>query len=225
MGDISYFTPIQHPVASFSVALFPSLVEHSTPITILTVQSDETQIIHTPAIDSVVRQALDVDDVLTPAWLENIVLVPRDLARHGEVVALGASVMEDLQELYGVSSLAVYGSTYHSQADQQAVFGVRTDTDIQSLFGPYIAVKENDRVDLLPVYRLYSDIYRTFITGVYPVNDGTGRYNVFPVIDARGYRLIPVPSRLYFDESTDNGVQGKRIGVKGKLECVGYKMT
>jgi hypothetical protein len=73
---------------------------------------------------------------------------------------------------------------------------------------------------LYPVYRLYSDTSRSFITGVYPLNDGTDKYAPFRELDHNGYLLLPVPSRLYLkleEDGTGNGIKGRRIGVKGEF--------
>lgn len=86
------------------------------------------------------------------------------------------------------------------------------------LRGPYLGSvnKDTDKVELWPVYRLYSDMYRTFLFGLYkplPYDDDP-QYQAFREVDERGYNLIPVPSRLSAGFK-GNGNGPLRIGVKG----------
>lgn len=77
------------------------------------------------------------------------------------------------------------------------------------------------QMDLWPVYRLYPDIYRTFMFGMYrpfygpiPI-DQEEIYKEFRGVDQNGDKYIPVPSRLY-SRPYDNGIRGQRIAVKGE---------
>ena len=81
--------------------------------------------------------------------------------------------------------------------------------------GPFLATRDHSgkSVLLLPVYRLYPDLFRTFVSGVYPTNDRS--YRQLRAINKQGYNLIPVPSRLY-SRCDDKGAFGQRLGVKGE---------
>jgi hypothetical protein len=74
------------------------------------------------------------------------------------------------------------------------------------------------------VYRLYPDQYRTFISGLYPSGDNSGRYETLEKLSTDGEMLIPVPSRLYTQgwNAAASALPGKRIAIKGERSNTTY---
>jgi len=89
------------------------------------------------------------------------------------------------------------------------------ESHLPNFAGPYFSRSLGNSLDLLPVYRLYPDDYRTFLFGIYPLNDQSGRYGTLRRYDIHGNLLIPVPSRLYI-RAGELGIRGQRIAVKGE---------
>ncbi|KAH7409280.1 amidase signature domain-containing protein [Cadophora sp. MPI-SDFR-AT-0126] len=77
--------------------------------------------------------------------------------------------------------------------------------------GPYFLIGTT----LHKVFRLYQDVYNAFMYGMVQSDDSTS-FDKSPI---RGY--IPVPSRLYDDESVDRPLAGKRIAVKDIYDIQG----
>ena len=162
---------------------------------------------------------LQHDDVLSAHWLETIILVselPAVPSAKEPRLRVVPSVSERLREAYGVRSILAgpgiqTASPFHRF--EGSLFGPAYG-DPSKLRGPYLVQQHpsSGKIDFLPVYKLHSDSFRTFLFGIYPTFHGA--YNEFRAIDKHGYNLIPVPSKLY-SRCEENGVCGKRIGVKG----------
>lgn len=188
-------------------------------VTILHVPSTNSTIFLHDVINSI-ESALALDDVLSPAWLDTLILVPDAIDTP---IRLDAAVASALYLDYGVKSLLLHPSVLPPPSRRFP--GV--DLEIQSLppsavipktiNGPYLARKNMNKMDLYPVYKLYSDIYRTFLFGMYKPPSLLAEeepYHTFRHVDSKGYPMIPVPSRLY-GRSSDQ-LHGKRIGIKGE---------
>lgn len=61
--------------------------------------------------------------------------------------------------------------------------------------GPYYAKYTNGTISVYPAYRLFSDEFASFMTGVYPLPNGT--YTTANLYDPLSAPSIPVPSKLY----------------------------
>jgi hypothetical protein len=94
------------------------------------------------------------------------------------------------------------------------------------LAGPYLGLNAPNGHGwrLFPVYRLYPDRYRTFISGLYPSGDNSGRYETLEKLSTDGEMLIPVPSRLYTQgwNAAASALPGKRIAIKGERSNTTY---
>ncbi|KAI5253398.1 hypothetical protein E4T42_02866 [Aureobasidium subglaciale] len=89
--------------------------------------------------------------------------------------------------------------------------------------GPYLATVDKTDLSIASVYRLYPDVYRTFMNGVYRYNPGK-HVELGMVEPETGFVLVPIPSRLYslYDPRP---LAGERVGVKDIYEVAGLKAT
>ncbi|KAF6817860.1 amidase [Colletotrichum plurivorum] len=70
------------------------------------------------------------------------------------------------------------------------------------------------------VSRLYTDVYSTFVSGIYESN---GTYKPLNLVDpAWGHPMIPLPSRLY-SEGDPRPLAGARVGVKDIYDVAGLR--
>ena len=164
----------------------------------------------------IIQEYLDSDDVIISGWLSTIILRIED--DGFPPIQLAAEEEALLRKRFGVERVHFLRSGHLSEASgSSASEAVEEGVPAPSLRiqGPFLAKRNLDgSIDLLPVFRLHSDIYRTFIVGIYPTFGGS--YNALRMVDAQGYNLIPVPSKLYSScTGEDNGVCGARIAVKG----------
>lgn len=171
-------------------------------------------------VASALDDALAIDDVISPAWLKTLVIVPQPLrfsTKSSSGVRIHSDVEPVLKARYGVERVLPHTSLLISGRGSLATASAHLD----SLNGPYLAVRDTylEFMDLYPVYRLYTDIYRTFMYGIYKPLIALppqlpGGYKALRRVDEWGYNLIPVPSRLYGDQSRP--LNGQRVGVKGE---------
>lgn len=78
---MTYFTPTHAPVQAFPFVHFANSLSKEQqgyfPLTVLRLPLNKVVLDYT-AISSVINDYLSMDDVLTSAWLENLVLLPND---------------------------------------------------------------------------------------------------------------------------------------------------
>ena len=237
MGNVSYFSPLDEPVAEVPYIDngAPSSVAEQLPVTVIRVPVAE-RVIAPEVLQDAVQFALRNDDVLTAPWLGTVMLLADpsgDEASHVSLVDWDTMTM--LNREYGVQRVYLE-STFHltrlprfarvKTPDITHVLPPKLISPI--LHGPFLASMGQGlmpTLSLYPVYRLYSDVFRTFVYGLYPspyrltnsqylIQRNSTPYRALRLLDNDGYNLIPVPSRLY-THGLDNGVNGKRIGVKG----------
>lgn len=226
MSNISYFTPTDTAITRLSFAsssaILSSALHPSTgpfPITVLRVPVIGGTI-DTEAISAAVQSALDHDDVISPSWMQTIVLhtAASEPPAHITADATLRAVLDeyDIRRVLLPEDVRLSSSSWlHGiHIDSLATYDASAD-----LNGPYIASATDDgRMDVFPVYRLYPDTYRTFVYGMYkPVDQWAKtagvRYKTFRKMDRLGNLLVPIPSRMY--GSGTGALAGKRIGVKG----------
>lgn len=232
---IPYFSPTHAPAATIQLAEIDFTTLYTAPYSPITV-------VHFPVTEeevdpadflAVLNKALASDDVITKKWLKTVVLLPQfdnagdSQLRRVKGLQLDWDLQASLQLNYGIEHLFIHPTLHHPSTMRYVGIGLRyhalsPDTlAVGHVQGPFLASRVDDRqVNLWPVYRLYSDTYRTFLFGVYkplpkwPIGD-IG-YKAFRKVDERGYNYIPVPSRLYGEK--EKALHGKRIGVKGEFE-------
>lgn len=200
------------------------------PSTVVRVPIDEP-VLRPDRLREVIDNALATDDVLTPGWLTTLFLLPA-VDSSGDTASMSFIDKDSfimLQNDLGVQRVFVDPS--FALPRSLSLRGL--DVGVNRLFppvsipismnGPFLgsSTQDRDKVDLWPVYRLYSDTFRSFLFGLYklPLShvsaENGATYEAFRHLDEHGYILIPVPSRLS-SSGPHNGVRGQRIGVKGK---------
>ncbi len=229
-------------MATFPIPHFSSVSSDLTsgyrPVTVIRVPAGQA-ILNASHVRDVIQHDLDVDDVLTPNWLETIIILP-DLTCELEVAPesplLDWDVLDMLHRRFGVKRVHIDPTFYLPREIHLAGLGV--EINILSppalisgdLNGPYLVSVNTieNQIELFPVYRLYPDTFRTFLYGVYNPKGRSDRsgnsYLPLRLVDKDGYNLIPVPSRLYAT-GKPNGIHGERIGVKGESNATFYTDT
>ncbi|ETS87127.1 hypothetical protein PFICI_00955 [Pestalotiopsis fici W106-1] len=113
--------------------------------------------------------------------------------------------------------------TYISSIDAQLLF-VPTDSDSPGSLvpGPVLVVADGSLIHVSKVFRLYQDIYRDFVDGIYISN---GTFKPLGFFDpAWSNPLVPVPSRLY-SKFDPRPLAGQRVGVKDIYDIEGLVTT
>ena len=187
----------------------PSVVE-ITPLAFLSVVPSRGRITAS-ILSSAIEEVLRIDDVLSRAWLSNLFIY----STNNTPSILDPLAIQIALQRYGVRQVYVHSAITHKPKDLD-IRTFRTDTRHPDLRGPYLARPYPGGVELRPVYRLYPDVYRTFIYGIYPANDGSGRYKRLNRVDDHGRVQIPIPSRLYATEG-DKYLKGTRVAIKGEF--------
>nr|XP_019046190.1 hypothetical protein I302_04930 [Kwoniella bestiolae CBS 10118]OCF25120.1 hypothetical protein I302_04930 [Kwoniella bestiolae CBS 10118] len=228
LDDIQYFTPYHHPSHTFHTTIPLALGERFTPLVVIPITKPFEGIVTVQHLQPLVESYLREDDVLTRSFFGTVLLHPEDgiVNYNIEVSALVYLMREmDTKTLLlderlsinlpapgiGLPSLNIKTIPPHSLKD--------------GIAGPFIARSssgrdDNDHIELFPVYRLYTDYYRTFASGIYPLNDGKGAYKVLGKVDKEGNQMIPVPSRLYA-KGSNKPLAGERAGVKDIYDIKG----
>ena len=222
-GGHPYFSP-NTPRASFSVASGEAFTsdENHQPITVIVVPATAAAG-EAANLTDLIRYYLESDDILSKDWLSTVSLSRDPAEAKGaslEPTILTAADLLAVQREYGTHTFLLDPSiSLGREADvgepSANVKHLSTSDGFHGLRGPYLTKGRpgTDEVDLLPVFKLESDTYRTFMHGVYPVPGGS--FRALHAVDDRGYNLIPLPSRLYSRCKEDDGVCGQRIAVKG----------
>ena len=237
VGNISYFSP-QAPWNSLSFFTLSSSEKTSSthfPSTAFRLPFNKP-VLDAEVLRDLINDALAFDDVLTRDWLSTLLLLPNlgNTDKTTPVTYIDRDTFVMLEKDFGVQRVFVDPSFYLPRGVALRGLSIKVDRLFlppkfsKPLNGPYLTKVCHDQaeIDLWPVYRLYSDVFRTFLFGTYrvPKNEEDLErgftYKTFRHLDDRGYLLIPVPSRLY-TLRLDNGVSGQRIGVKGELStCI-----
>lgn len=167
-------------------------------------------LISAKVITIIINDYLAADDVLAKGWLSTLLLRPVSGSS-----TLRADAIRILAGRYGTTRLILPPSiSVSSITDPRVSIETYDQTLLNNPIGPYLASANSGRIH--PVYRLYPDIYRTFLFGIYPIS--STHYAPFRHIDTEGHLQIPVPSRLYHLSVQGEGVRGQRIAVKGRCQ-------
>ena len=200
--------------------------EHA-PVTVVTVPACATagKEVNLPDI---IRGYLESDDLLGQEWLSSVILFQEKCASAGACVKPTVVTVEDIsaiEEEYGThtilldSSITLEAHANTEQLTARVQYLPVSAEGLHGLRGPYLTSRRSGskEIEFLPVFKLESDTYQSFMHGVYPVPGGS--YRALHSVDDRGYNLIPLPSRLYSHCKEDDGICGQRIAVKGTSAC------
>ncbi|KAH8811234.1 amidase family protein [Xylogone sp. PMI_703] len=161
------------------------------------------------------------DDVFNVGYLEAVYIsssIPSPIIDHSAFAYLS---------IIGVSHLFLdmcYGTLSEYIAGTFTVTLVKS-SDNKHAIGPFLARLEQTGIKLSSVYRLYADTYRTFVSGIYSANDGSGDYKALGEFGPDwSIPMIPVPSRIY-SWGDDRPLAGARVGVKDIYDVQGLKTT
>jgi hypothetical protein len=170
LGEVTYLTDILHPVSIQTVPRLEDVKVVTFPLTHIIA---EAPLVTGPFLEDVLGRYIQGDDVFNPDFLEAI-LITSSNASSG----LDTSAIAYLETL--APSHVFLSREFHELA---SIIGpslpvtILDPADLRSLPpGPYAAVLHDETLSLSSVFRLYTDEFRAFVDGVYPVNDGSGVY-------------------------------------------------
>nr|ODN95406.1 hypothetical protein L204_03945 [Cryptococcus depauperatus CBS 7855] len=217
LDDVDYFTPHYFPSFSVESTQLPGFA-HFTPMTVLPVPVLPCGTITGKTLRPLIQGYLEKDDVIAKAWLRTVMVIPNDISTNGCPVSIGTDALNFLKEEMGTERVLLdeeilQGDTVETGRLDVEIQRIRTFCLPKQLAGPFLARTAGSSFKLYPVFRLYSDIYHTFVTGIYPLGDGRGTYRTLDRVDEQGRRLVPVPSRLY-TSTTTGSLSGKRVAIK-----------
>ncbi|OCF40301.1 hypothetical protein I317_05868 [Kwoniella heveanensis CBS 569] len=232
-GDIDYFTPYHCPSYTVSAPLSASRWSpHFEPLVLLSIPPPPEGIVTQQHMKPLVDSYLAEDDVLTAKFFKTVFL---HLNGEGpSQLPLEMSAVVYLMREMGTKRLILDPSvylTYHGPGGclpAISLINLARPLD-KGTAGPYIAHTRSEEeaeegFDLFPVFRLYSDVFHTFVMGVYPLNDGSGRYMPLDKSDPEGHKLIPVPSKLYAQGGeADRPLAGFRTAIKDVYDIKGLR--
>ncbi|OCF74761.1 hypothetical protein I204_05143 [Kwoniella mangroviensis CBS 8886] len=229
LDDIQYFTPYHQSSCTLRTATTLPIGETFTPIVVIPVSKPDEGIFTPQHLRPLIESYLQQDDVLTQSFFNTVLLHPEDRSTKFDIdiSALVYLMREmDAKILILDESLKINLPSPGTVLPSLSVHTVPSGCLSDKTAGPYLARSQlfGNEIDLFPVYRLYADYYRTFVSGVYPLNDGLGTYRVLGKVDEFGNQMIPVPSRLYTIDS-EKSLAGERVGVKDIYDIKGLPTT
>lgn len=174
------------------------------PITAITLDTSSAS---AEGVKALLEGYLSNDDVLTEDFLSTLLMVS-----SGGSLSLSPDVTSYLTSK-GVKTIILGGGISVETTSGPSV-KYADSPSAKDIAGPYIAMTEGSTTTLYPVYKLEVDRYRTFVHGVYPLN---GSFATFDKVTSEfGDPYIPIPSRLYSDDS-DGPLAGQRMAIKGEF--------
>lgn len=160
LGNVSYLANTKHPKAVVSANCEPA--SSAVPITVI--KTNESSI-SKDTLEGVIASYLEGDDVFSEDFLEGVYI------SSSVTASLDASAIEYLGSM-NASFVFVDASI---SAEGISTISVQGAVDLPA--GPYLASVGSGSVSFSTVYRLYRDVYRTFLFGAYDANDGEGNHN------------------------------------------------
>ncbi len=170
LGEIIYLTDTLHPVSIQPVPRLEDAQDVTFPLTHIIA---EAPVVTGQFLEDVLGRYTQADDVFNPDFLE-VILITSSNATSG----LDTSAIAYLETL--APSHVFLSPEFHELASiisPSLPVTILNPTYLRSLPpGPYAAVLHDERLSLSSVSRLYTDKFRAFVDGVYPVDDGSGAY-------------------------------------------------
>nr|ODN88363.1 hypothetical protein L203_02976 [Cryptococcus depauperatus CBS 7841] len=224
LDDVDYFTPHYFPSFSVESTQLPGFTRFR-PITVLSVPVPSCGTITDKTLRPLIQGYLEKDDVIAKAWLRTVMVIPSDIFTNGCPVNISTDALNFLKEEMGTERVLLDEEIVQDNPVETGQLGVEIQRIYtfylpKQLAGPFLARTTDSSFKLYPVFRMYSDIYQTFVTGIYPLGDGKGTYRTLDRVDEQGRRLIPVPSRLY-TSTTTGSLSGKRVAIKDVYDIRG----
>ncbi|WVQ67782.1 uncharacterized protein L199_005987 [Kwoniella botswanensis] len=229
LDDIQYFTPYHQPSCTLRTATTLPIGETFTPIVVVSVSKPDEGIFTSQHLRPLIESYLRQDDVLTQSFFNTVLLHPEDKSTkfNIDISALVYLMREmDTKILILDGNLQINLSSPGTGLPSLSIHTVPSGSLPDRTAGPYLARSQifGNEIDLFPVYRLYADYYRTFVSGVYPLYDELGTYKALGKVDESGNQMIPVPSRLY-PIGSEKPLAGERVGVKDIYDIKGLPTT
>lgn len=211
--NVSYFANAAHPRTSLVV----SDSHEATQVLPLTVVVTNQSVVTGEDVQATVSGYLADDDVLSPGFLHAVYLTS-SVAN----ATIDAAALSHLRSL-GIAT--VYLDPLSFQSVPRGFTPAENASTATLLAGPYTAVVTSAALELLDTYRLYPDLYRTFVTGAYASQDGSGAFHALPLTCPRRWApLIPVPSRIPFRHDP-RPLAGLRVAVKDLFDMRGLQTS
>ncbi|KAF4124180.1 Amidase [Geosmithia morbida] len=214
LDDVNYLSTIDRPEYTLK-AVIPG-ASGVLPLTKLTLHGS---VVTGDDLQAMIKEYSDIDDVFGTPFLRSV-----HISTLGST-ALDKSATDHLSSM-GTEYLFVdkeRGSLLSSETNLTVIETIAPHTDPNVPNGPYMASVSSTGVSISRVYRLYEDVYRTFLHGTYP--SGPDSYQSFSLMNPDTESpLIPVPSRVYYLDD-DRPLAGERVGVKDIYETKGLTAT
>ena len=170
VGEITYLTDILHPVSIQAVPRLEDAEDVTFPLTHIIA---EAPVVTGHFLEDVLGRYTEADDVFNPDFLEAILITSSNATSRFDTSAI--AYLETL-----APSHVFLSREFHELASiisPSLPVTILNPADLWSLPpGPYAAVLHDETLSISSVFRLYTDKFRAFVDGVYPVNDGSGAY-------------------------------------------------
>ncbi|EIN03572.1 amidase signature enzyme [Punctularia strigosozonata HHB-11173 SS5] len=208
---VPYYVPLDGISYSFSVS--HSSLNDGDEFGLVTV-IDPGNSASFSSIQSTVSAYSSEDDVFNEAFLSTVFL------RSSSSSKLSSSLISSVASKFEVNNIFASSSVPSAKGVSSAVLSSQTTIPI----GPYVyrIGGPSKSASFWPVYRLYPDPQEAFLYGVTAAADGGFVRSSGNVPSAGDYTTVPVPSRLYYKESS-LPLAGLRVGVKDIYDIDGLK--
>ncbi|KAI9036531.1 amidase family protein [Aspergillus affinis] len=211
--NVTYFANAAHPRTSLAISEGDEELQVMPMTVILTNQS----VVTGEDVQTIVSSYLADDDVLSPGFLHTVYITSS--------VANATIDATALPPLRALGMQTVYLDVYTFESVPTGFVTAEDASPGELLPGPYTAVVAPNTLEVLDTYRLYPDPYRTFITGSYATEDGSGSFQALPLMCPRRWApLIPVPSRIPFRHDP-RPLAGVRVAVKDLFDMRGLQTS
>ncbi|KAH8433282.1 amidase family protein [Aspergillus melleus] len=211
--NVTYFANAAHPRTSLAVSECDEEIQVMPLTVVLTNQS----VVTGEDVQTIVSSYLADDDVLSPGFLRAVYITS-----SVSNATIDATALPYLRAL-GMETVYLDLHTFESIPTG---FVTAEDASLGELMpGPYTAVVTPNVLEVLDTYRLYPDLYRTFVTGSYDTQDGSGTFQALSLACPRRWApLIPVPSHIPFRHDP-RPLAGVRVAVKDLFDMRGLQTS
>ncbi|KAE8423103.1 amidase signature domain-containing protein [Aspergillus pseudocaelatus] len=218
LGDTTYLANAKSPRDTLTITSPKDNNHHAAGIikTLTVIIAHET-IVTAHYLNAIISSYLGNDDVFSTEFL-GYVYITSSAAN----ARIHADALEYLSSA-GAETIYIDSSVFESQSGR--AIPVHHNSAKILAPGPYTAVMSKGKVSLLDTYRLYPDTYRDFVTGMYPLNDGSGSFMPLQSMSSRLWApLVPVPSRIHSWEDP-RPLAGKRVAIKDIFDVKGLQTS
>ncbi|WWC61747.1 uncharacterized protein I303_104332 [Kwoniella dejecticola CBS 10117] len=238
IGNIQYFTPSHHPINTLPLEQTSEYgMDQFQPIVIIPITKPDEGVLTVQHLRPIVEDYFAKDDVITKGYFKNVLLyhIDEHEDEDEEESPIDISLPVYLVKEFQTESIILKGRlSVNLPAPGIGLPSIpihRTKGSFSEtreiIEGPYLVKyhqnnqnQKQGQLELYPVFRLYPDIYKTFVNGIYPINDGFATYKTLNKVDQYGNLLIPVPSRLRREKGNQPSA-GERVAVKDVYDIKG----